>query len=512
VLNSHTSRPCRLRWWRHPSPIRLGAWFDGEEAPEVADHLRGCERCRRRVHDLRRVRAAVRSEPVPVPLRRRRLAVGGAAVPAAAALAVVLGLAGATSLSDPIQAARRHLPSPLGLTPAGEPAAAPVGTRLPPDGAGSRPFEAGHSTAGSMTGPSAPDRASGTPTTGAAAPGGAHPASRPAPPAPTSTGPTPAASDPLRPLRLGAVLPDDDDAGEITRALQRAVEIANRSGGVGGRPVELSTAPAHDPGAVLALTRSVDALVGGAGPAIPAGTPWLFPADPALGGDGVVPAETSPVDVGIRLAEDLEARSIPGPVGAVVGDGPDAGLADGVASRRPTVRVPDDGDGTCQGPVSTLRRRAVSALVLAGPPGLVERCTRAAALLGWRPPGGILVPPSAAYAHLERNPAAQGARTVLGLPWPDSDTPGANRYRAAVPDGHSYRALISFAAVELAVQVARTNGTIRIEGIATGRWRSDLFDLEGSRHYQPPVVVASFGTWLPQPPGRPVGPAGDGGR
>jgi hypothetical protein len=260
----------------------------------------------------------------------------------------------------------------------------------------------------------------------------------------------------------------------------------------------------------------VDALVGGVGSAAPAGTPWLFPADPAVGGDSVVPAETSPVEVGVRLADDLEARGIPGPVGAVVGDGPDAGLADGVASRRPTVRVAADGGGTCREPVRALRRRAVSALVVAGPPDLVERCTRAAALLGWRPPGGILVPPSAAYAHLERSPAAQGVRTVLGLPWPDSDTPGANRYRAAVPDGHSYRALVSFAAVELAIQVARAEGTVRIDRISSGRWRSDLFDLEGGHHRPRPVMVASFGTWLPeaspQPAGRAVGPNGDGER
>jgi len=487
----------------------LGAWFDGEEAPGAAGHLGDCERCRRRVHELRWVRAAVRSEPVPVS-PRRRLAFGGAAVPVAAALAVLVGVAGAPSLSDPLQAARRHLPSPLGVAPAGEPAAAPGGTRLPsgaPASTAPGRSEAAHPAAGPTIGTSAPNRPSGP-----AATGPAHPA---ATPAPAGAAPTPGAPDLSRALRLGAVLPDDEEAREIARALQRAVELANHSGGVGGRPVELSTAPAHDPGAVLAMSRSVDALVGGAGSAAPGGTPWLFPADPAVGGSDVVPAETPPVEVGVRLADDLEARGIPGAVGAVVGDGPDAGLVDGVASRRQTVRMADDG-GTCRESVGALRGRAVSALVVAGPPDLVERCTRAAALLGWRPPGGILVPPSAAYAHLERSPAAQGVRTVLGLPWPDSDTPGANRYRAAVPDGHSYRALVSFAAVELAVQVARAEGTVRSDRVATGSWRSDLFDLEGGHHRPRPVMVASLGTWLPeaspQPAGPAVGPAGDGQR
>ena len=494
---------------RHPSPLVLGAWFDGEEAPGVADHLPGCDRCRRRVHELRRVRAALRSEPVPAPLRRSRLALAGRAVPVAAVVAVVVGLAGQMSLPDQLETARRHLPSALSGPSEGDsseaadgPSAAAGGAdadvALPPSTGESRPGSVPPGSGPVLPGPTPPASPRGTTTTtGPHAVGPPAPGQQAAdPPAPTLTAP----------VRLGAVLPADDEAAEIALALQRAVEFANRSGGVGGRSVELRTAPAHDPGAIRAMTTSVDALVGGAAAPVPAGIPWIFPADPAVRGEGVVTAEASPFEVGARLAEDLDQRGVPGPVGAVVGDGPDGALADGVASRRRTVRVTGSRDDNCREPLRSLRRRDVTVLVLAGGPDLVERCTVAAAFLAWRPPGGILVPPSAAYAHLERRPAAQGVRTVLGLPWPDSDTPGANRYRAAVPGGQSYRALVSFAAVELAVQVARNAGAVRVEHLRSGTWRSDLFHLEEGHHRQRPVMVASLGRWFPQatpPPGAP---------
>lgn len=511
---SDVSWPVSLLRRRHLSPLVLGAWFDGEAAPGVADHLPSCDRCQRRIHELRRVRAAVRSEPVPAPLRRSRLALARVAVPVAAVVAVVVGLAGQASLPDGLETARRHLPSPLGGAPAGEPSAAPGGPSAAPEEADAG--AAGVPPAGS--GRPGPEPAGSDPapgTTVPASPAGTATTTRPRPPgspAPGSQATDPPVPSLTVPVRLGAVLPGDDEAAEIALALQRAVEFANSSGGVGGRPVELRTAPAHDPGAVRAMTSSVDALVGGVASAVPVTIPWVFPADPAVGGERVVAAEASPSEVGARLADDLDQRRIPGPVGAIVGDGPDAALADGVATRRRTIRVtagPEDG---CREPVRALRRRDVTVLVLAGPPDLVERCTQAAALDAWRPPGGILVPPSAAYAHLERSPAAQGVRTVLGLPWPDSDTPGANRYRAAVPGGHSYRALVSFAAVELAVQAARNDGAVRTERLRAGSWRSDLFHLEDGHHQERPVMVASLGRWFPQAPPSPAGGTRDSER
>ncbi|MEW6476965.1 MAG: hypothetical protein AB1679_32310 [Actinomycetota bacterium] len=509
VLSGGAARRWRLRR-RHPSSLVLGAWFDGEEAPGVADHLPGCDRCRRQIHDLRRIRAALRSEPVPAPLRRPRSALAARAVPVLAVVAVVVGLAGQVSLPDQLETARRHLPPALGGPSAGDPSEAadrppaPTGdadtdVALPPSTGESQPGSGPAASGPALPGPTRPASPSGTTTTAA----GPHPAG---PPAPGQQAADPPAPTLTAPVRLGAVLPADDEAAEIALALQRAVEFANRSGGVGGRPVELRTAPAHDPGAVRTMATSVDAFVGGAAAPVPAGIPWVFPADPAVRGEDVVAAEASPFEVGARLAEDLDQRAVPGPVGAVVGDGPDGALADGVASQRRTVRVTAARDDSCRDQLRALRRRDVTVVVLAGGPDLVERCTVAAAFLAWRPPGGILVPPSAAYAHLERSPAAQGVRTVLGLPWPDSDTPGANRYRAAVPGRQSYRALVSFAAVELAVQVARNEGAVRAERLRSGSWRSDLFHLEGGHHRQRPVMVASLGRWFPQPTPRPAPP------
>ena len=61
---------------RHPKAEELGAWFDNElevlSAPwtpeRIASHLPDCQRCQVRVHELRRVRAAMRGEtPPPAP-------------------------------------------------------------------------------------------------------------------------------------------------------------------------------------------------------------------------------------------------------------------------------------------------------------------------------------------------------------------------------------------------------------------------------------------------------------
>src|SRR5437588_872066 len=61
---------------RHPRAEELGAWFDNELevlsgpwTPErIASHLPDCQRCQLRVHELRRVRAAMRGEtPPPAP-------------------------------------------------------------------------------------------------------------------------------------------------------------------------------------------------------------------------------------------------------------------------------------------------------------------------------------------------------------------------------------------------------------------------------------------------------------
>ncbi|MGH9005542.1 MAG: hypothetical protein ACRDYV_20645, partial [Acidimicrobiia bacterium] len=107
----------------------------------------------------------------------------------------------------------------------------------------------------------------------------------------------------------------------------------------------------------------------------------------------------------------------------------------------------------------------------------------------------LLVLPSAAYDHLEHDPAAHGARTFLGLPWPTSDEAGARRYRAAAGGDRgvrSYRALVTFAAVEAAVESATATGS---PAPATGRYRSDLYDIDGGANRAGTVVRVGFGRW-----------------
>ena len=93
--------------------------------------------------------------------------------------------------------------------------------------------------------------------------------------------------------------------------------------------------------------------------------------------------------------------------------------------------------------------------------------------------------------------SAQGARTVLGLPWPLSDSPGVKRFRAAVPNSASYRALESFAAAELAVKVARASGgrNISVADVARGTWKTDLLDFQGTTNNAAGVVVLGNRGW-----------------
>lgn len=170
-------------------------------------------------------------------------------------------------------------------------------------------------------------------------------------------------------------------------------------------------------------------------------------------------------------------------------------MADGLARSVPVERVEAQPDTPCDQEVAQLRRRGVDVLAVAGPPGLARRCAAAARTLG-RPSEGLLMLPSAAYERLEADPAAQGAHTFLGLPWPTSDEPGARRFRAAAGGeraARSYRALVTFAAVEAAVEAATTTGS---PAPSTGRYRSDLYDIDGGANRAGTVVRAGFGRWV----------------
>ncbi|MDQ3574570.1 MAG: hypothetical protein M3404_06565, partial [Actinomycetota bacterium] len=292
----------------------------------------------------------------------------------------------------------------------------------------------------------------------------------------------PASERGQRPLRLGLVVPTRGPAAaegsEVVTTVRRSIDGANASGGVGGQPVELVVAPAEDQAGVAALPKRVSALVGGFGAPPPAGVPWLFPADPSLSGPGVVPAEATPEVAGQRVGELLRGQNLGGPVGVVVGSGPERSLAAGLASKVPTTTVAAASDDSCASELASLRRAGAVALAVAGSPDLAVQCLRAVAGARWAPRLGTVLAPSAAYAGLDGVAEARGSRTVLGLPWPTSSAAGAERFRSAVGT-RSYRALVSFAATELAIKVAREKGAVSVPAVAGGTWRSDLFEVNG---------------------------------
>lgn len=381
---------------RHPSRRELAALFDGEGSLGVGTHVAACPRCEAWMGELRRVRAAVRGEPVPASAPARLLRPAWVPQPAVAVVlvAVLLGGALATNLArragdTTLASGGERAPVPTGPGPL---STAPAGEAAPPADVATDP--APSPSLGSPT--TAPAPAPRPPVSGDGADpspsGGATQPVAPPTSAPSGEGPGPAG--PAGPLRLAVVAPSAGFwAGEgtaVVEAASRAVATANRTGGVGGRPVELVVVRAEDRAALNALPGRADALVGGFGIATaPGGLLWVFPADPDVGGPAVVRA-----------------------------------------------------------------------------------------------------------ARLEADPAVHGARTLLGLPWPTSDEPGARRYRAAVGGraARSYRGLVTFAGVEAAVEVASATGAPS-PAPSSGRFRSDLYDLDGGVNRAGAVVVARFGRW-----------------
>ena len=493
---------------RHPSRRDLAAHFDGEDRPGLADHLAGCARCQAWTGELRRVRAAVRGEPLPAAAPARLLRPAWAQ-PALAVVLVagLLGGAGAAGLfgrDDTTTLASRGEPPtvPSDAAPSLGPAPADAGATGHPPASGAHPAPGSPSPSGAA--PSVAPPAPGTrPPAGAGQPGplpaagGANP--DPAPP-PVADPPQEGAATPSTPpLRLAVVAPTKGfgagEGADVVEAARRAVAAANKSRRSGGRPVELVAVGAEDGSAVEGLPGRVDALVGGFGVAgAPGGLPWVFPADPAVDGPGVIRAEQTPAEVGARLGADLVARRPDARVGVVVAGPAEAPMADGLARSVPVERVDAEPDTSCEREVAQLRRRGADVLAVAGPAGLARRCAAAARTLG-RPSEDLLLLPSAAYDRLEADPAARGARTFLGLPWPTSDEPGARRFRAAAGRDRavrSYRALVTFAAVEAAVEAAAATGS---PAPATGRFRSDLYDIDGGANRAGSVVRAGFGRW-----------------
>lgn len=458
----------------HPRKPDLGAWFDGEGSDRVGAHVLRCGRCQRYVSELSRLRSWLRAQPFvamgdgdqvevePQPARGRR----PAAVIAALTVAFLL-------VAD-----RSQAPVPVrSAAPTTTTTAAPTSSTV----GGGPDAPAGDATDLAAPGPPA----TATPSdTGSVARQALDRARQPSPRAP---------------LRLGLIVPTSGvmaaEGNEVAEVVRQRVTAANVAGGVAGLPVDLVVAAAEDAAAVAAMAGRVDALVGGFGATPPGDTPWLLPADPAVAGPTVVPAEMTARLAGAQLGSVLRRQGVNGPVGVVVGSGPDAALAGGLASRTPTTTVTAQEAGTCATEVAALRRAGAVALAVAGSPDLAARCMRAALRAMWLPTYGVVLAPSAAYAGLHAMPEALGARTVLGLPWPTSSAPGAARFRATT-SSTSYRALVSYAATELAIDVARQQGTVNLASVGAGNWRTDLVDLAGLTNRVNTLVVAFLGTWV----------------
>lgn len=446
----------------HPRATELGAWFDGEGRSAVGSHVARCARCRRRVDEFALVRSWVRAQPLyrmgaeaTAPKASRRRVLAAVASAAVAAIAIAGMVAWGPTQSKP--SARSGLASGPSVT-----ADTSAALEVAPEGL----IVVDHA-------PHLRERADKLP---------AVPHSHAGPRAGRAG-----------PLRVGIVVPRGTaEAAELVEVASRRVLAANAAGGVAGYPVELVVIDAGD--GVVPV--DVDVLVGGYGIEAPAGIPWLLPAETSTTGDEVLAAEATAEAAGEHLGRALRRAGLRTPVGVIVGAGPDTGLAEGLAARVDVVRVLQQGALSCTAEIATLYRAGVEAVAIAGSPELAGRCASAAAMSLWKPKHGFVFAPSAAYAGLHQDASAWGARTVLSLPWPTTTAPGAARFRATTT-ATSYRALVTFAATELAIDVARRSGPITLSSIAAGKWPSDLLDLTGTTS-PATVVVAGPGGWTPE--------------
>lgn len=456
---------------RHPSARVIMAWYDEEFHDDgVSAHIARCGRCAARIRRFAVVDGAVRGaapEAVPpaghVKVSGGRRIVPGAAIAALTSLVVVGGGLAAAS-------PRRTVSDALGAL-------------------GALVGDSHHGTTTATTPP--------VPTSVA------EPGAPPPPQNPPGLTPQPAAGTTTtipadQAITLAVVLADDSadpaETGQIERAVRAAVNEAQAGGGVNGRPVTLRvlSATSH----VSVDLSGVTALIGGYGPT-GAGLPWIMPSDPTAAGVGVVNADPTPAAAGTtfgRLATAHNAAAVVGVVRAS-GSAPEAGLADGLRTTAKTVQVSAEPNSDCRREVQYLRSQHVTALAVAGPPPLVAACANAAAGGWWHPRDGVFVPPSAAYAASPGSLVFLGANTVLGLPWPTSDDPGARRFRA-VTGCTSYAAEVAFAATELAVQIARASGTVSVAAMQAGVWTNDLYRYRGTALATPRLVQATAGGWL----------------
>jgi len=478
--------------------MQLEAWFDGElpvdaALPDLGWHLTDCPECFRHLETLSRLRVGVRRA-------------GGAPVLPEAVPADRLSPLATTPSS------RRHLPRALVAVPAVVVLLAAVVAGVDHVGINGRlsaehtaGTSASSSTRGSSSAGSNATSGSSSTTGSTPARNGTSSSAALASGAPGASSKSALPNSPIGALRLAVIVPTQGAAAaegaEVTDAVRQAVADADASGGVNGVPVQLTVVPAENGAAVAALAGTVTAVAGGFGNAPASSVPWLLPADPWVVGPNDVAAELTPAEAGARLGQDLLQRGDSGVVGVVMGSGPDTGLETGLAQEVPVVPVSAPTSGACLPALTALEAQGVQAVAVAGSPALAASCAAAFGSLAWAPPGGVLLPPSSAYGGVTSAGLVPGTAvyTVLGLPWPASSGPGAARFRSELPGVTSYRALVSFAAVEMAVQVARSTGSLQLDKLAAGSWQNDLYDFAGVANVGAQVVQQSAGGWISAP-------------
>ena len=467
----------------HPRGIHLTAWHDGEiDDPSLSAHVESCARCWRAVATMTKVDAAVRGGIVDREVvgasasrvgRRPTFAVGVSLALVLAAVVVMLAPAVSIDTSK---------------------------TRIFGRPASERSDALHDSSPDGFTGTSSttlPEADGNRPTARDAERQGPAPSLASPPPVPGPS-PTPGASPPAAvALRIGLPLPGGEtstalDTADILRGARSALEAANGAGGIGGRPIEFQVLDAD------ALDVSgVDVLVGG----LPGrsgvetrGRLWILPADPRVTGSNVLGLLPAPADYGRLISEAWTHTGEPRIF--ILQDGSEQQrIADAFSATYPGAVRLSVGD-RCEESVSEARGRGASSLVLAIDRATLERCATALRRIGWVPAGPILVPGYVAFGTSPFPPAAD-VRALLGVPWPAWDETGPARFREATKS-LSYRALVTFASVELAVAVARANeGQVNAAAVLSGAWRSDLLALDGTTNVglRPARMVP--GGWRP---------------
>lgn len=471
-------------WFRrHPRRLELMALHDGEltvgRAAEVEAHAQECARCRRWLADLDYVGAFVRGEVIPTDMptpRWRPAPVFARLVPALAAVAAIaLGMT-LTEAPEPggenvdVAATGNVENVPLPEVPASPstPDRGPAPDDSPSQPAPSDPVrerpedvDPGNTTPPRSSQPSAGDDPAGN-------------------------------GDSPQPIKLAVGVPQGQAGpGEaVVHAVATVLAEANQSGGIDGARLDLVVVDSNDPEMSEALREAgVSALVGGyagtgAGYASPDETPipWIAPADvaPSPVSDSVLMVEVDHETAGRMLGRYLGGdETTKAKVAAIAAPSPEAALVAGLSDEITVEHIPLS-SSSCAPELETAAQSGADALALALPPSDVSRCL--SFLTGAYPIREVVVPTTAVDSARAQTPQGLGLAAVLGAPTPDDDGPGATRFREATGIGDDYRALVSFAGAELAVELLGNDLSDPLGAFFAGDvYRSDLLTLDPGR-------------------------------